>query len=85
MSQTTKIVLGIVLAVIVLGGAYYYWQTKEQSTGSLEKAEVTTLPSGTNKSDTALENDLGSIDAQIQAVGTDNSTTRTSIDTVSTQ
>jgi hypothetical protein len=70
MSKTTKLVLGIVIAAMVLGGGYAYWQSS-QTAAMPESPEVTTLPSGTDKSDGALDADLKAIDSQLKDVGTD--------------
>lgn len=85
MSQTTKLVLGIAVAVVVLGGAYYYWQQTHGPSSSEEQTEVTTLPTGTDKSDNSLEKDLSSIDAQIQAVANDNTNAAASVQAASAQ
>ncbi|MEK7602030.1 MAG: hypothetical protein AAB472_00895 [Patescibacteria group bacterium] len=85
MSKNTKIVLGILAAVVILGGCYAYWQYRESTRSGAEQTEVTTLPSGTDQSDTALESDLGSIDAQINAVGSDNADAKASIQDVVAQ
>ena len=84
MSQTTKIVIGLVVLALVAGGAYWYWQ-EAHAPSSEEKAEVTTLPSGADKSDAALEQDFSSIDTQIQAVGKDNANTDASVKAAASQ
>ncbi len=86
MSQTSKIVLGIAVAAVVLAGAYYYWQQTESKTAQTQGTEeITTLPSGTNSSDTSLDTDINAIDSQIQAVGTDNANVSASVSAVSPQ
>lgn len=82
MSQNTKLVLGIVALVVVLGGAYWYWQSRQTPTASNDgsSTEVTSLPSGSNTSDTALEEDMASIDTQIKAVASDNTQASQSVD-----
>ena len=79
MSQTTKLVLGIAVAVIVLGGGYAYWQNSMESTTPTSTEEVTSLPSGTDTTDQALDSDITAVDAQLKAVGTDNAGVTTSI------
>lgn len=88
MSQTSKIVLGIAVVVIVLIGAYFIWhrtasapETTGQAQGTGSPEETTTLPSGSNTSDAAIDQDLTSIDTQIQAVDTDNASAADSINT----
>lgn len=86
MSQTSKIVIGIAVAAVVLAGAYYYWQTTQSGTRDTQATEeVTTLPTGTNSSDTSLDTDINAIDSQIQAVGTDNANVDASVSAVSPQ
>lgn len=76
MSQSAKIITGLVLAVIVLGGLYYWYTSKNGPGGASDQsaqsaAETTTLPSGGNTSDASLSQDLNSIDAQMQGVSSD--------------
>ncbi len=79
MSQTTKLVLGIAIAVMVIGSGYAYWKNSHEKMEPTSAEEVTTLPSGTDTSDTALDTDMKAIDTQIQAVGTDNADVSTSV------
>lgn len=79
MSQTSKITLGIFAVVVILLGGFFYWQMTNTSSTD-ENAETTALPSGQATDDSSLEEDLASIDAQIQAVGSDNSSAGESID-----
>jgi outer membrane murein-binding lipoprotein Lpp len=80
MSQTSKIVLGIAGVAVVLLAVGYYWHANQltKETGP-ENAETTTLPSGQASDDTALEQDFGAIDTQLQAVGTDNANANESV------
>ena len=81
MSQSTKLVLGVAVAVLVLGGGYAYWNSKELSETAMPGSpEVSTLPSGTATTDTALDTDLQAVDAQLQLVDKDNANTKSSID-----
>lgn len=82
MSQTMKLVLGIVIAVMVLASGYLYWQHKMMQTSAGTPSEVTTLPSGNDTSDEALDKDLGSIDTQIQGVSSDNADVSASVTAV---
>lgn len=81
MSQSTKLVLGIAVAVLVLGGGYAYWNSKELSETAMPGSpEVSTLPSGTATTDTALDTDLQAVDSQLNLVDKDNANTKSSID-----
>ena len=84
MSQTTKIVFGIAVAVVVLGGGYAYMHRPESQLRP-ENPEVTTLPSGTDKSDTALDADLRAIDSQLSAVGVDSANLKASVSAAQSQ
>ena len=83
MSQTSKLVLGIAVAAIVLAGAYYYWHKTQ--TSQSQGSEVTSLPSGTDSSDSSLQSDLSAIDAQIQEVGNDTASVTDSVAAASAQ
>jgi uncharacterized protein HemX len=89
MSQTTKTVLGIAIVAVVLAGAYYYWHqhsaTTSASTSSASAADVTTLPSGSSTTNASIEQDLSSIDAQIQAANTDNAAAGASVNAAQAQ
>jgi len=86
MSQTSKIVLAVAVGAIVLAGAYYYWhQTQETVSTTGTNEEVTTLPSGTNTSDTSLDTDISAVDSQIQSVGTDNASVSQSVSAAAAQ
>ena len=85
MSHTTKLVLGIAVAVIVLGGGYAYWQNTKEVGTPTSMEEVTSLPSGTDTTDQALDSDMTAVDAQLKAVGTDNANVTTSISEVQSQ
>lgn len=68
------------LAVILLGG-FFYWQMTSPFMPGAESTEVTTLPSGQNTDDSSINEDLASIDAQIQAVSADNASAGESVNT----
>ena len=84
MSQTSKIVLGIAVLLVLALGAYYYWQQQEAS--KVPNAnEVTTLPTGSNASDSSIEQDLSAIDAQLKAAGDDTTAAHASVNTAAAQ
>ena len=86
MSQTSKLVLGIAVLLVIALGAYYYWhQQQTASVPASNSTEVTTLPSGSSTSDTAIEQDLSSIDSQIKASGGDNADVHTSVSAAAAQ
>ena len=78
MSKRTQQVLGIAIIVIVVLLGFTYWKyAKAPSVPNPD--EVTTLPSGSNTSDAALEDDLGAIDIQLDAATEDNTQVSASI------
>ncbi|MDB5195085.1 MAG: hypothetical protein JWO84_269 [Parcubacteria group bacterium] len=83
MSQTTKIVLGIVVVAVILAGAYYYWNMHTSTAGigttSAAAGDVTTLPSGSSATDASIAQDLSSIDSQITAVNADTASAGASV------
>ena len=79
MSQTTKLVLGIAIAFMVIGSGYAYFKNSEEKMEPTNAEEMTTLPSGTDTSDAALDADMNAIDTQIKGVGTDNADVSTSV------
>lgn len=83
MTSTGKIIIGAVIAVLVLAGAYYWYTTQMQPASSTSQTtaagETTTLPSGANTSDAALSQDLNSIDTQMQGVSSDNANVSASV------
>jgi hypothetical protein len=80
MSKKTYLVLGIVVIAALLLGGFYYWNATQQ-TVQPENPEVSTLPSGSDTSDSAIDQDLAAIDAQIQAVGDDTDSADASVAT----
>ena len=67
---------GVMLLIIVLAiifGAYYWYATSQSVVDENAGTEPTaTLPTGSDTADAALDQDLGAIDAQIGAFGSDN-------------
>lgn len=84
MSKKSFLVLGIVVVAALVAGGFYYWHTM-QAPVQPENPEVTTLPSGNDSSDTAIDQDLAAIDSQIQAVGDDNKSADASVSTAVAQ
>ena len=75
MTHTGKIVSALLVVAVLVGGAYYWFYLR---TGASEQAlmqqgpqATTTLPSGSNTSDTALQQDAASIDAQLKGLDSD--------------
>lgn len=85
MSKNSKIVLGVVALAIIALGAYYWHQNETAGNTAPNSEEVTTLPSGTNTSDSSIEQDLNSIDAQIQAARNDSADASASVDAAAAQ
>lgn len=84
MSKTSKTILGIVILVIVLALAIIFWR-REQAQAPTGAEEVTELPTGSETTDEALDEDLSSIDAQLQGVADDNANVSASVDQVGAQ
>jgi cytoskeletal protein RodZ len=80
MSKTSQIVLGIAVVAVVALGGLYYWHTMNLQ-AQPENPEVTTLPTGSDSSDSAIEQDLASIDAQIKEVEDDTDSADASVST----
>jgi len=91
MSQGAKIITGFVVVVIVLGGLYYWYSSQHASSSTTGTAqtvpdtETTTLPTGSSTSDTSLNQDLNSIDTQIQGVSSDNANVNDSVNAQAAQ
>lgn len=86
MSQTSKIVLGVAVLAVVALGVFYYWHAMQQTApAGTESAEVTSLPSGAKTDDASIEQDLSSVDAQLQGVASDNSDVNTSVSAAAAQ
>jgi hypothetical protein len=71
MSQTAKIVIGVIVVLVIAGGIWYWSQ------GSWGNSA---LPSGSDTSDAALDQDMNSINANIQEVNTDSADADASVD-----
>jgi len=72
MTSTAKTILAVVV-VAVLAAGFYFWYTGMNplapTTGS--ESDSTALPSGSDTSDAALQQDLTSINANVQATNAD--------------
>lgn len=82
MQSTGKIILWVVVAIIVLGGLYYWYmqshQTAMPASDSVSAASSDTsaengpaLASGSDTSDVALQSDLSGMDGQMSAMDSD--------------
>ena len=76
MSSNTKIVVGIIVAIAVIGGIWYFWnQGSTNTSGTSQAASVAsttsqpTLSSG--NSDQNLNSDLAQIDSQMNIANSD--------------
>ena len=89
MTRTAKITI-LVLVVLGAGIGAYYWmssqstQTENIQGGTVLEADAnpgatTTLPTGGSTSDASLDTDLSSIDAQLNAFGSDSAAVGTSL------
>ncbi len=87
MSLTSKIVLGLAILAVVLLGGFYYWHSTQPkaSPTATSNEEVTTLPSGSKSDDASIEQDFSSIDAQLQGVQSDNSDVNASVNAAAAQ
>lgn len=83
MSQTTKTVLAVAVVAVALAAAYFYWQQHQAAQET--STEVTSLPSGSSTSDASLEEDLASIDSQIQAAASDTADANGSVSAAAAQ
>lgn len=78
MSKQQKQILGIAVLVVILALGFAYWKNA-QAPAPTNPEEVTSLPSGDNTSDAALDSDIGSIDAQLEGVQSDNANVSASV------
>jgi uncharacterized protein HemX len=79
MSSSTKAIIAVVVLVVIAAGAGAYWYyTQHASTQTAETVapgsspEQTTLVTGNDSSDAALQKDAAQIDTQLQGVASDN-------------
>ncbi len=70
----------IVVIVAVLAAGYYYWYTTHASQDATMQSDSTALPTGSNSSDAALEQDLSSIGTNMQATSADSTAVNASVD-----
>lgn len=79
MSSTGKWVVGVIIFILILGAAFWYFSPKAQAPGTMQTTTFPSQPSGdtglqTSSSDTssaALDQDTAAIDAQLQALDSD--------------
>ncbi len=84
MSKQQKQILGIAVLVVILALGFAYWKYA-QAPAPTSPAEVTGLPSGNSTSNTALESDMGAIDAQLEGVQSDNANVSASVNQAAQQ
>ncbi|MES2134887.1 MAG: hypothetical protein V4449_01435 [Patescibacteria group bacterium] len=79
MSGNIKVAIGVVLVAVVIGGLYYWYSSTKSDVAPAVVADQTatpaptgpTLPSGSDTSDTALGQDVASVDADVSAMTSD--------------
>lgn len=73
MSSTTKIVIAVVVVILVVLGIWYWSAGNHGSwnNGAASTSDAAMLPSGSDTSDAALDQDMASINANIQAADAD--------------
>lgn len=79
MTGALKAVLWILVAVVVIGGVYYWYQNREvvpittvpETATTTDSTAGPTLPSGSDTSDAALQQDLASIGAEMTVMDAD--------------
>ncbi len=78
MSGNIKIALGIVIVAALIGGGYYWYSSTRPApvpvaVGDTQTPASTgpTLPTGADTSDTALAQDVASVDADVSAMNED--------------
>jgi len=82
MTSALKAVLWILVALVVIGGAYYWYESRHPAvspvaqtsqTSNVSQAAPTgpTLASGSDASDAGLTQDLSGIDSQISTMNSD--------------
>ena len=80
MNGALKTVLWILVAIVVIGGAYYWYQSRpaalpaeqqQANAGSQAAPTGPSLASGTDTSDAALQQDVVGMDAQMSTMSAD--------------
>jgi hypothetical protein len=79
MTSTAKIIIAVVV-VAVLGAGLYYWYTTNYGMAN----DGSALPSGTSTNDAALEQDLTTINANVNAANSDSAAADASVNAAST-
>lgn len=81
MSNATKLLIGLVVLVLILGGVFWWYHGKQANErAAIAPGEDTSLPSGSATTDQALAQDLSSIDSQLQASQNDTASASASVD-----
>ncbi len=79
--MSTGKIIGIIVVLAVLGGAYWYWSTNAGpwgAAGTYQGAAMSTS-SPSDASDTAIDQDAAAIDAQLKAAAGDSTTVSSSL------
>lgn len=85
-SQTTKLILGLAVVIVLFASGYAYYHAHEEIVAAGPASpEVTTLPSGSDLSNAALDTDIQAVDSQMTEVQKDNANTKASIQTAVVQ
>jgi hypothetical protein len=72
MTSTAKTILAVVVVAILATGFYvWYTGTNPFATTNGSESDSTALPSGSDNSDAALQQDLTTINANVQATNAD--------------
>ena len=69
MNTTGKVIVGILVLLVVLGGVYY--AVKHNNSKVTQTPQTLDLPGGESNSDEALQQDTATIDTQLNALSSD--------------
>lgn len=72
MSFTAKVVWVMVI-IVVIGGGYWLWSTRQAEAPSAYAPDITSSASPSDRSNQGLDQDTAAIDAQLSAAASDSS------------